>query len=129
MLFNEGYLEKAAIGWILTEKPRIMQEELLAKFKEEHGEIPVWNTKKKLAVKTKETPAFKPKEKAAPAQKPKLLLLKSIAKKAQKPAPKTKVVSTKKTAAKEETPAKTEMPAKRKLSQKCRKGKKRNTFR
>ena len=54
MLFDEGYIEKAAISWILTDKPRIMQEELLAKFKEDHGEFPVWNAKKKLNVKPKQ---------------------------------------------------------------------------
>ena len=107
MLFDEGYIEKAAISWILTEKPRIMQEELLAKFKEEHGELPVWNAKKKLNVKPKEAPALKPKE--APLLKPKPLHRKL---QSTKPAPKPKIASTKKPAAKAETPAKTEMPSK-----------------
>ncbi len=69
MLFDEGYIEKTSISWIITEKPRIMQEELLAKFKEDHGELPIWNTQKKLLLKTKGTPAFKTKEKALQFQK------------------------------------------------------------
>jgi hypothetical protein len=100
MLFGEGYIEKAAISWILTDKPRIMQEELLAKFKEDHGGFPVWNTKKKVNVKPKETPVLKPKAapkaKAVPA----------------KPVPKPKIVSTRRLAAKTETPTKAEMASK-----------------
>ena len=110
MLFDEGYIEKAAIGWILTDKPRIMQEELLAKFKEDHGELPIWNTKKKLNVKPKGTPAFKPKK--APALKTKAATPKAIAAPVTKPSPKPKIASTKKPAAKTETSAKTELPSK-----------------
>src|SRR5208283_4386229 len=77
MLFDEGYIEKAAIGWILTEKPRIMQEELLARFKADHGELPIWNAKKKLEVKPKAVPAFKTKK--APALKTKAATPKSMA--------------------------------------------------
>ena len=102
MLFDEGYIEKVAIGWILTDKPRIMQEKLLAKFKEDHGELPIWNTKKKLNVKPKGT-SFKPKK--APALKTKVAPV-------TKPRPKPKIVSTKKPAAKAETSAKTEQPSK-----------------
>jgi hypothetical protein len=69
MLFDEGYIEKASISWILTDKPRIMQKELLAKFKEAHGKFPVWNAKKKLNVK--------PKKPQFPNQKPLLRELKS----------------------------------------------------
>jgi len=112
LLFNEGYIEKTAISWMLTEKPRVMQEELLVKFKEDHGEIPVWNTKKKLSVKTKGTPAFKPKEKAAPASKAKAVTPKTIAKKAAKVGSKNKVVSPKKAAAKEEMSTKTDVSSK-----------------
>ena len=106
MLFDEGYIEKAAISWILTDKPRIMQEELLAKFKEDHGELPIWNTKKKLNVKPKGTPAFKPKK--APALKTKTATPKAIAAPVTKPSPKPKIASTKKPAVKAETSAKTE---------------------
>ncbi len=110
MLFDEGYIEKAAIAWILTEKPRIMQEELLAKFKADHGELPIWNTKKKLNVKPKGTPAFKSKK--APALKTKTATPKAMASPVTKPAPKPKITSTKKPVAKTETPAKMELPSK-----------------
>jgi hypothetical protein len=110
MLFDEGYIEKVAIGWILTDKPRIMQEKLLAKFKEDHGELPVWNTKKKLNVKPKETPAFKPKK--APTLKTKTATPKARAAPVTKPSSKPKIVSTKKPAVKAETSAKTELPSK-----------------
>jgi hypothetical protein len=108
-LFDQGYLEKVAIGWILTDKPRIMQEELLAKFKEAHGELPIWNTKKKLNIKPKGTPAFKPKK--APALKTKATS-KAVAVPVTKPSPKPQIASTKKPAAKAETLAKTEVPSK-----------------
>ena len=99
MLFDEGYIEKVAISWMPTDKPRIMQEELLAKFKEAHGEFPVWNAKKR-NVKPEKTPAPKPKA-AAPK-----------AKVAPKAAPKPKIVSTKKPATKTETPEKTDLTSK-----------------
>src|SRR5208283_1009238 len=91
MLFDEGYIEKTAISWVLTDKPRIMQEELLVKFKADHGELPIWNAKKKLNVKAKEAPA--PKPKGAPKAKVSQA----------KPVPKPKIVSTKKPAAKTDT--------------------------
>ena len=69
LLFNQGYIEKATISWILTDKPRIMQEELLAKYKVEHGELPIWNAKKKLNVKPKEAPL---RRKEVPAPKAKI---------------------------------------------------------
>ena len=70
MLFDEGYIEKACIGWMKADKPRIMQEELLMKFKEEHKDVPAWNAKKKLNVKLKETPAFRRKQASAYKKKP-----------------------------------------------------------
>jgi len=105
MLLNGGYLEKASVGWILTEKPRIMQEELLAKYKEEYGELPAWNAKKKLNVKPKEALALSRKK--APALKPRAAASKAVV--APKSAPKPKAASRKKPAAKVETSAKTEM--------------------
>jgi hypothetical protein len=110
MLFDEGYIEKAAIGWILTDKPRIMQEELLAKFKEAHGEFPIWNIKKKLNIKPKVAPAFKPKK--APALKTKVATTKSSTASVTKPSSKPKITSTKKPAAKAEVSVKTELPSK-----------------
>ena len=102
MLFDEGYIEKASISWMQTDKPRIMQEELLAKFKGEHGEFPIWNAKKKVNVKPKKTSALKTKvaaPKAMPAPVAKL-------------SPKPKIASTKKPAAKTEMPPKMEQPSK-----------------
>jgi len=110
MLFAEGYIEKAAISWMQTDKPRIMQEELLAKFKEEHGELPIWNTKKKINVKPKVTPAFKHKK--APALKTKAATLKATAASVAKPSPKPKIASTKKLAARAEMPPKMEQSSK-----------------
>ena len=107
LLFDQGYIEKAAVGWILTEKPRIMQEELLAKFKEEHGEYPVWNAKKKLSVKQKQAP---PKRKEVPALKVKTPPTKAST--VTKGTPKSKVASTRKSAANLESTAKAEMSKK-----------------
>ncbi len=98
MLFDEGYIEKAAVGWILTEKPRIMQEELLAKFKADHGELPIWNAKKKLDVKPKEVPAFKTKK--APALKTKAATPKAMASSSNKAQSKAKNRSNKETSSK-----------------------------
>ena len=102
MLFDEGYIEKASISWILTDKPRIMQKELLAKFKEANGKFPVWNAKKKLNVKAKKTPVPKPKA-AAPRAKVRPIT---------KPVPNPKIVSTKRPAAKTKISTKTETASK-----------------
>jgi hypothetical protein len=66
-LLTDGYLEKAAISWTLSDKPKTTQQQLLEKFKKEHGEYPAWNAPaKKAPVKPK--PAAKPKPKPqAPA--------------------------------------------------------------
>jgi hypothetical protein len=102
MLFGEGYIENASISWILTDKPRIMQRELLAKFKEEHGKLPIWNSKKRLPAAPKKTPPAK--SKAAPTR----------AKRGRraKLGPKPKSVPRKRSLAKAETSAKTEMASK-----------------
>jgi hypothetical protein len=110
MLFDQGYIEKAAISWILTDKPRVMQEELLVKFKDDHGALPIWNTKKKVDTKPKAAPAFKPQK--APAIKAKVTAPKAMATSVTKPGPKPKNGSAKKQAAKAETLSKTEMPSK-----------------
>ena len=52
-LFNEGYLERAAISWVLSDNPKAMQKELLSKFQKEHGEYPSWNVKKKPPLESK----------------------------------------------------------------------------
>jgi hypothetical protein len=46
-LLDEGYIEKVAVSWMLTEDPKVAQQELLASFKKEHGDFPSWNALKK----------------------------------------------------------------------------------
>jgi hypothetical protein len=60
-LLNDGYLEKVAIGWMLSENPKLAQKELMETFKKEHGEYPAWNVSKKTSTlpqppKPKEVP-------------------------------------------------------------------------
>ena len=108
MLFDEGYLQRVSISWISAEKPRIMQEELLAKYKEAHGDVPAWNAKKKKP-KTK-PPVFK--DKKAPASRTKI----SASKAAAKPGPKPKTAVTKKPVSVMEAASKTEVPKKEEVS-------------
>jgi hypothetical protein len=60
-LFDEGYLEKVAVGWMLTENPKTSQQQLLDSFKKEYGQYPAWNAPKK---NSKPAPA-KPKPQAS----------------------------------------------------------------
>jgi len=103
MLFDEGYIDRVAISWVSAGKPRVMQEELIAKYKEDHGEIPVWNSKKK-TVKPKKSP---PKSKDVQASKTKPTPPKAAAKRGPKP----KTAAPKKPAS-IEIPAKAEVPKK-----------------
>jgi hypothetical protein len=52
-LFDEEYIEKIALSWIVTDNPRVTQKEFLSKFVNEHGEYPNWNVAKKLPEKPK----------------------------------------------------------------------------
>jgi hypothetical protein len=106
MLFDEGYLEKVAISWIVTDKPRIMQEELLAKHKTEHGEVPVWNVRKKITPKSKKSPKLKPNKTSSTKSK----VTTKIARAKSKSITKPKLAPNKKPKAKAEISAKTEMP-------------------
>jgi hypothetical protein len=63
MLLNDGYLEKVAISWMLSENPKLTQKELLENFNKEHGEYPSWNVSKKFPVIPK--PKLKTASKAA----------------------------------------------------------------
>jgi hypothetical protein len=63
-LFDEGYIEKSAISWVLSDNPKAMQKELLSKFQEEHGEHPIWNAKKKPPKETKTKSTARPTRKA-----------------------------------------------------------------
>jgi hypothetical protein len=110
ILFDQGYIEKASISWMLTDKPRIIQSELLEKFKKDHGDLPVWNTKKKLSVKLKGTTAFNSKK--APVSKTKVVTPKTIASIAPKSRPKAKAITLKKSAQKEDSLSKTEPTSK-----------------
>jgi hypothetical protein len=70
MLLNDGYLEKVAISWMPSDNSKVAQQELLERFKKEHGEYPAWNVSKKNSAK----PQPKPKTltrvaKARPARK------------------------------------------------------------
>jgi len=56
-LFDEGYLERTAISWVLSDNPKAMQKELLSKFQKEYGEYPSWNVKKKPPLEAKPKPA------------------------------------------------------------------------
>ena len=90
LLFDDGYIERAVISWNLTEKPRQMQKALLTKFEEDHGNLPLWNAKKKLSAKTKGSPPAKPKK--APALKTTRVAPKVVARSVTKPIPKSKIV-------------------------------------
>lgn len=62
MLLGEGYIERTIISWVKTDKPRIMQQELLTKYKQEHGMLPKWNSKKKINAEPKKAPVLKRKK-------------------------------------------------------------------
>jgi hypothetical protein len=46
-LLDDGYIDKVVISWMLSDKPKAAQQELLENFKKEHGEYPAWNVSKK----------------------------------------------------------------------------------
>jgi hypothetical protein len=55
MLIDNGYLQKISISWIQTDDPKGIQQELLEKFKKEHGNYPTWNITKKTSRKPQST--------------------------------------------------------------------------
>lgn len=67
ILIDEGFIEKVAVGWMLSDKPRTTQKQLLENYKKEHGEYPKWNMSKKPPVKPKQASKI---VKAPPAHKP-----------------------------------------------------------
>ncbi|MDR1993411.1 MAG: hypothetical protein LBQ98_07970 [Nitrososphaerota archaeon] len=75
-LFDEGYIEKTAISWFLTNNPKATQKELLENFKKEHTSCPPWNAIKKLenkpqaAAKKATPPVAKALKKVTKKQKP-----------------------------------------------------------
>jgi hypothetical protein len=68
MLFNDGFIEKVAVGWMLSDKPKTTQKQLLEDFKKEHGEYPKWNASKKTSAKPQQAAKI---VKAPPSRKPK----------------------------------------------------------
>jgi hypothetical protein len=66
-LLSDGYIEKVAVSWMLSDNPRATQRKLLENFKKEHGEYPAWNTPKKTSKKPQQTAKV---AKARPARKP-----------------------------------------------------------
>jgi len=68
-LLNDGYIEKVAVSWILSDNPKVAQQELLESFKKEHGKYPAWNAPAAKVGSQKSPP--KPKiSKKRPATKP-----------------------------------------------------------
>ncbi len=65
-LFDEGYIEKVTISWMMADNPKLSQQELLENFKKDHGQCPPWNLSKSKPQK----PQPKPKV-AKPRPKPK----------------------------------------------------------
>ena len=45
-LLDDGFIEKVAVSWMLSEDPKLAQQEFLESFKKEHGEYPAWNALK-----------------------------------------------------------------------------------
>ena len=52
-LFDDGYIEKTGISWVLSDTPKVLQRELLDKFMKEHGKSPLWNASTKASEKPK----------------------------------------------------------------------------
>ena len=67
-LFDDGYIEKVAVSWMLTDNPKATQQELLENFKKEHGEYPAWNALKKTSVNSQQSASKVAKPR--PARKP-----------------------------------------------------------
>jgi hypothetical protein len=66
-LTDDGFLEKVSIGWMLSDNPKAAQQELLEKFKKDHGEYPAWNASNKAPQKSEPKPKV---AKPRPARKP-----------------------------------------------------------
>jgi hypothetical protein len=56
-LFEEGYLEKTTVSWVISSDTKATQKELLEAFKKEHGTYPAWNKNK-----NSEKPQSKPQQ-------------------------------------------------------------------
>ncbi len=63
-------LKKSNISWMISENPKLAQQELMENFKKEHGEYPTWNVSKKIPPKPQPKPKAAPKvAKARPTHK------------------------------------------------------------
>jgi len=69
-LFNGGYIERTSISWMLSDKPKTAQQDLLNKFKEEQGNLPMWNASKKKQTKAKAESKAAPAAKSKPVMAP-----------------------------------------------------------
>ncbi len=104
-LIGDGYIEKTAITWMSSDKPKAMQKALLAKYVQEHGKAPVWNASKKKPEKTKKVVTAKTKSSAVASSK--------AAKVEKKPAAPAKAKApAKPTSAKSKIPPKVSVPPK-----------------
>ena len=66
----KDYLEKVVISWMVSDNPKVSQQELLESFKKEHGEYPLWNISKKASTSPQLKPKMAPKVvKSRPARK------------------------------------------------------------
>ncbi len=101
-LFNNGYIEKTAISWVSCDKPRAIQSELLDKFVNEHGNVPLWNTSKKKPMKIQKVAKVKTKTKFAATTVAKTAKSKAV----EKPAPVKVTSQVKPTVAKSTIPPK-----------------------
>jgi len=60
-LLDDGYIEKVAVSWMLSDNPKAAQKELLESFKKEHGKYPAWNASNRASVKSQLTKKAAPK--------------------------------------------------------------------
>ncbi|MGA2682275.1 MAG: hypothetical protein ABSF44_10820 [Candidatus Bathyarchaeia archaeon] len=67
-LLDDGYIEKVVVSWMLSDNPKVAQQDLLESFKKEHGGYPAWNIPNKSPQKAQ--PPKKKVAKTKPAAKP-----------------------------------------------------------
>ena len=52
-LVKDGYMEKIAVSWMLSDDAKATQKKLLEEFKKEHGQYPLWNASTNTSKPTK----------------------------------------------------------------------------
>lgn len=55
-LIDDGFIEKVAISWMLSDNPKASQQELLENFKKDYGVYPAWNAPNRASQETKPKP-------------------------------------------------------------------------